>query len=175
MSDQAPTLSLEALYSDHHPWLVGMLRRKLGNRDNAADLAQDTFLRVLANRNVEAILRPREYLATIARGLVTDAYRRQAVERAYLETLAARPEPVAISPEARAIVLETVLAIDRMLDELGPRTREIFLLVQFEELTYAQAGAKLGVSVTTVKNHMVRALTQCLLLAADQGVQVGRP
>ncbi|MGE8637502.1 MAG: sigma-70 family RNA polymerase sigma factor [Achromobacter sp.] len=167
MSDQAPALSLEALYSDHHPWLVSMLRRKLGNRDNAADLAQDTFLRVLANRNVDAILRPREYLATIARGLVTDAYRRQAIERAYLETLAARPEPVAISPEARAILLETVLAIDRMLDELGPRTRAIFLLVQFEELTYAQAGAKLGVSVTTVKKHMVRALTQCLLLAAD--------
>ena len=128
---------------------------------------RDTFLRVLANRNVDAILRPREYLATIARGLVTDAYRRQAIERAYLETLAARPEPVAISPETRAILLETVLAIDRMLDQLGPRTREIFLLAQFEELTYAQVGARLGVSLTTVKKHMVRALTQCLLLAAD--------
>lgn len=167
MSDQAPATTLEALYCDHHSWLVGMLRRKLGNGDSAADLAQDTFLRVLANRNVDAILRPREYLATIARGLVTDAYRRQAIERAYLETLAARPEPVAISPETRAILLETVLAIDRMLDQLGPRTREIFLLAQFEELTYAQVGARLGVSLTTVKKHMVRALTQCLLLAAD--------
>ena len=167
MSDQAPAPTLEALYCDHHSWLVGMLRRKLGNGDSAADLAQDTFLRVLANRNVDAILRPREYLATIARGLVTDAYRRQAIERAYLETLAARPEPVAISPETRAILLEPVLAIDRMLDQLGPRTREIFLLAQFEELTYAQVGARLGVSLTTVKKHMVRALTQCLLLAAD--------
>ena len=167
MSDQAPAPTLEALYCDHHSWLVGMLRRKLGNGDSAADLAQDTFLRVLANRNVDAILRPREYLATIARGLVTDAYRRQASERAYLETLAARPEPVAISPETRAILLETVLAIDRMLDQLGSRTREIFLLAQFEELTYAQVGARLGVSLTTVKKHMVRALTQCLLLAAD--------
>ena len=167
MSDQAPAPTLEALYCDHHSWLVGMLRRKLGNGDSAADLAQDTFLRVLANRNVDAILRPREYLATIARGLVTDAYRRQAIERAYLETLAARLEPVAISPETRAILLETVLAIDRMLDQLGPRTREIFLLAQFEELTYAQVGARLGVSLTTVKKHMVRALTQCLLLAAD--------
>ncbi|CUJ54564.1 sigma-70 family RNA polymerase sigma factor [Achromobacter xylosoxidans] len=167
MSDLVPAPTLEALYCDHHSWLVGMLRRKLGNGDSAADLAQDTFLRVLANRNVDAILRPREYLATIARGLVTDAYRRQAIERAYLETLATRPEPVAISPETRAILLETVLAIDRMLDQLGPRTREIFLLAQFEELTYAQVGSRLGVSVTTVKKHMVRALTQCLLLAAD--------
>jgi len=167
MSDLVPAPTLEALYCDHHSWLVGMLRRKLGNGDSAADLAQDTFLRVLANRNVDAVLRPREYLATIARGLVTDAYRRQAIERAYLETLAARPEPVAISPETRAILLETVLAIDRMLDQLGPRTREIFLLAQFEELTYAQVGSRLGVSVTTVKKHMVRALTQCLLLAAD--------
>ncbi|WMD20867.1 sigma-70 family RNA polymerase sigma factor [Achromobacter seleniivolatilans] len=167
MSDQAPALTLEALYCDHHPWLVGMLRRKLGNGDNAADLAQDTFLRVLMHRNADAIQRPREYLATIARGLVTDRYRRQTIERAYLETLAAQPEPVAVSPETRAIVLETVMAIDRMLDALGSRTREIFLLAQFEELTYAQIGAKLDVSVTTVKKHMVRALTQCLLLAAE--------
>lgn len=167
MSDLAPALTLEALYSDHHPWLVGMLRRKLGDGDNAADLAHDTFLRVLTHRNAEAIQRPREYLTTIARGLLTDRYRRLTIERAYLETLAARPEPVAISPETRAILLETVLAIDRMLDALGPRTREIFLLAQFEDLTYAHIGARLAVSVTTVKKHMVRALTQCLLLAAD--------
>ena len=35
------------LYSDHHGWLVGWLRRRLGNPCDAADLAQDTFVRVL--------------------------------------------------------------------------------------------------------------------------------
>ncbi|MBV8624203.1 MAG: RNA polymerase subunit sigma, partial [Herbaspirillum sp.] len=37
-------MSIEALYCDHHSWLQGWLRRRLGNSEQAADLAQDTFL-----------------------------------------------------------------------------------------------------------------------------------
>lgn len=153
------------LYADHHGWLNGWLRRKLGNQFDAADLAQDTFLRVLASRNAAAIEEPRKYLATIANGLVVDRFRRLSIEEAWLETLAARPEPLAVSPEARALILETLVAIDRMLDQLDPRTREIFLLAQFEGLTYAAIGTRLGVSVTTVKKHLARALAQCLILS----------
>ena len=36
---------VEVLYQDHHSWLTGWLRRKLGCPQNAADLAQDTFIR----------------------------------------------------------------------------------------------------------------------------------
>ncbi|NHC07649.1 RNA polymerase sigma-70 factor (ECF subfamily) [Azonexus fungiphilus] len=165
MACAAPSDSLSTLYRDHHGWLAGWLRRKLGNGHDAADLAHDTFLRILAARNAAAIEEPRKYLATIAKGLVVDRFRRQSIEAAWLETLAARPEPLAISPETRALILETLLAIDRMLDELGPRAREIFLLAQFEGLTYAAIGERLGVSVTTVKKHLARALAHCLILA----------
>lgn len=165
MACAAPSDSLSTLYRDHHGWLAGWLRRKLGNGHDAADLAHDTFLCILAARNAAAIEEPRKYLATIAKGLVVDRFRRQSIETAWLETLAARPEPLAVSPETRALILETLLAIDRMLDELGPRAREIFLLAQFEGLTYAAIGERLGVSVTTVKKHLARALAHCLILA----------
>lgn len=165
MACAAPSDSLSTLYRDHHGWLAGWLRRKLGNGHDAADLAHDTFLRILAARNAAAIEEPRKYLATIAKGLVVDRFRRQSIEAAWLETLAARPEPLAISPETRALILETLLAIDRMLDELGPRAREIFHLAQFEGLSYAVIGERLGVSVTTVKKHLARALAHCLILA----------
>ncbi len=42
------------LYQDHHGWLQGWLRRRLGCAENAADLAQDTFARLLASRRVPA-------------------------------------------------------------------------------------------------------------------------
>ncbi|WP_350649943.1 sigma factor, partial [Pseudomonas sp. HY13-MNA-CIBAN-0226] len=45
-----PSNPVEVLYNDHHHWLTGWLRRKLGCPDNAADLAQDTFIRVLSAR-----------------------------------------------------------------------------------------------------------------------------
>jgi len=41
---------LTTLYSEHHGWLFAWLRGKLGNRTEAADLAQDTFLRLLGKR-----------------------------------------------------------------------------------------------------------------------------
>lgn len=54
-----------------------------------------------------------------------------------------------------------------MLDGLGPRTRQIFLMAQLEELSYVEIGQRLGVSVTTVKKHLSKALLQCLLLVED--------
>ena len=157
---------LTTLYSEHHRWLFAWLRGKLGNRAEAADLAQDTFLRLLGKREAAALREPRGYLATIARGLLIDRYRRQALEQAYLEALAQQAEPTTISAETHAIIIETLLAIDRLLDRLGARTRAIFLLAQIEELSYVDISRRLGVSLPTVKKHLVRAYTECLMLAA---------
>ena len=93
-----------------------------------------------------------------------DLFRRRALEQAYLEVLAARPEPVDISPETRLQIIETLVEIDRLLDGLGGRTREIFLMAQLDGLSYVEIARRLEVSVTTVKKHAVRALTHCLLL-----------
>jgi RNA polymerase sigma factor (sigma-70 family) len=159
--------ALHLLYSDHHSWLQGWLRSRLGNSSDAADLAQDTFMRVLLARNAATIREPRTYLSSIARALLIDRFRRRALEDAYLAALAARPETLDISPETRLSLLETLSAIDDMLDGLGERTRSIFLAVQLEGLSYVAAGERLGVSVTTVKKHLVRAMTHCLLLVED--------
>lgn len=159
--------SFEALYVNHHGWLKSWLRGKVGNGFDAADLAQDTFMRVLKGANAQDIRQPRDYLSTIARGLVVDWYRRQALERAFLEALACRADSLSLSLEERAIMLETITQIDRMLDGLGARSRDIFLMAQLEGLGYAEIGQRMGVSVTTVKNHMVKAMTHCLALVED--------
>lgn len=159
--------AVHSLYQEHHNWLCGWLKKRLGCADNAADLAQDTFIRVLTLRKAAELREPRAYLSSIARSLMIDLFRRRALEQAYLETLAAIPEPLAISPETRALILETLMEIDRLLDGLGSRTREIFLLSQLDGLTYVEIGRRLGVSVNTVKKHAVRALTHCLLLLED--------
>ena len=120
---------------------------------------------MLGKRDAAPLREPRGYLATIARGLLIDRYRRQALEHAYLEALAQQAEPTMICAETHAII-ETLLAIDRLLDRLGARTRAIFLLAQIEELSYVDISRRLGVSLPTVKKHLVRAYTECLLLAA---------
>lgn len=156
--------ALHLLYREHNSWLKGWLRVRLGNAADAADLAQDTFIRVMTARNDAPIREPRGYLSAIARSLLIDKSRRRTIEQAYLFALAQRPEPVEVSPEVRLSIIEMLVQVDTLLDELGTRTRDIFLAVQLEGLSYVAAAQQFGVSVTTVKNHLIRATTRCLLL-----------
>lgn len=165
VGDLAKTDAVRVLYSDHHRWLQSWLRRKLGCTHSAADLAHDTFVRVLASRDVFGIREPRAYLSTIANGLVTDLFRRRELERSYLEVLASLPEPQMPSPETRALFLETLIAIDAMLDGMKPMVRQAFILSQIEGLTYAEIAARLRVTKRTVANYMAAALEHCYLLA----------
>lgn len=71
-----------------------------------------------------------------------------------------------ISEEDKALIIETLVAVDKALASLGTRTQRIFMLSQIEGLTYQQIAAELKVSLTTVKKHMVRALTECSLIMA---------
>ena len=165
--------SVQQLYSEHHGWLQGWLRGKLGCSEQAADLAQDTFVRVLAadqaQSKIEALNKPRSYLATIAQRLIVDFFRRRTLERAYLEALAQLPEPHAISPESRLLILETLHAIHAMLDGLSANAKQAFLLSQFDGMTYPAIATRLGVSVSSVKKYVANATEHCLLLAADLG------
>ena len=151
-----------ALYSNHHGWLLGWLCKKLGNAFDAADLTQDTFTRILASRDVSSLQEPRAYLTTVAKGLVVNWYQRQALERAYLEALAALPEQQAPSVEQRFIILETLYEIDAMLDALPPKVKRAFLLSQIEGLKYEDIAQQLNVSLITVKRYMKQAFLHCL-------------
>ena len=159
--------ALHALYSEHNGWLKNWLRARLGNASDAADLAQDTFVRVLKARNAQSIREPRSYLGSIAHALMVDKFRRRAVGQAYLAELAARPEQTVDSPETRLLILETLVAVDRLLDGLGERTRQVFLAVQLEGLSYSASAERLGISLNTVKKHLAKAMTHCLLLTDD--------
>lgn len=136
----------------------------MGNTFDAADFAHDTFVRILVDRNAQSIREPRTYLATVAGRVVVDHYRRRALERAYLDALALLPEPQAPSCEESAILLQTLHEIDDMLEGLGARLKQIFILSQFEGLSYAQIAIRLGVSVRTVNTDMARAVAHICLL-----------
>lgn len=159
----APHQHFNALYCEHHGWLQRWLGFKLGNASDAADLAHDTFLRLLGRSDLDTLREPRALLTTVAKGLLVNRFQRQALERAYLEALAALPAPLAISPEQRLLILETLHEIDAMLDALPPRVRHAFLLAQLDGLGYAEIAVRLGVSLITVKRYMKQAFLQCLL------------
>ncbi len=160
-ADSVQQQQVHLLYAEHHGWLHAWLRKRLGNSFDAADLAHDTFLRVLT-KDVPLVMRePRALLTTIAQGMVANLYRRQKIERAYLDALTMLPEAHAISPEARAIMLETLVEIDSLLDGLSPLVRKAFLLSQLDGLAQAEIAERLSISIPTVKRYIAKAVAQC--------------
>ncbi|MFN3885507.1 MAG: sigma-70 family RNA polymerase sigma factor [Aquabacterium sp.] len=159
--EPAQLQQIATLYADHHGWLQGWLRRKLSCSFDAADVAQDTFMRLLARREPPNTREPRALLSTIARGLVIDRWRRRELEQAWLETLASLPEPESPPPESRLMFLEALIEIDRMLDTLKPDVRTAFLLAQLDGLTCPQIARQLGVSLATAERHVAKGLRAC--------------
>ncbi len=156
-------MNVQDLYCDHHQWLVGWLRRRLRCRDDAADLAQDTFVRVLDRpRDLTGVRKPRAWLTTIAHGILVDHVRHKDLERAYLEAVAHLNESETPSPEKRVLLIETLLRIDAMLEGLNPKVRSAFLLSRLEGMTYPEIAVHLGVSLSSVEKYMAAAIRHCL-------------
>lgn len=153
--------AIGSLYQDHHTWLFRLLNRKLNNSADAADLAQDAFINLLKKpKHFADNCGARNYLSRVASGLCVDFWRRQQVERAYVEVLTLRPEAVAISPEQQHDLLETLFEIDKLLSQLPDKVANVFILAQLDGLSYQQIATKQGISLRSVNNYMAIALVK---------------
>lgn len=166
--DPAITQRLHLLYRNHHGWLYNWLRGRLGNAADAADLAQDAFLRLLLRpRDFDGFDGERAYLSTMARGLCIDLWRRREIEQAWAAAQAARPEAVQPSAEHRAIVIETLCEIDAMLSRLPWRAAEAFIMAMAYGMTDAEIAVELQVSDRMVRKYVAQAMLHCISLQAQ--------
>ena len=156
--------AISALYSEHHSWLFGWLRRKLGCAHNAADLAQDTFARILNARESVATLRePRAFLSTTARRLIIDQSRRKKIENAYLQELALTAQALEgfQSPEQILTTLEALEQIAFILEGMHEKARQAFVLYYLDGMTQCEIARQLSLSDRTVRKYLIQALLHC--------------
>ncbi|MFH6569017.1 MULTISPECIES: sigma-70 family RNA polymerase sigma factor [Pseudomonas] len=156
--------AITELYCEHHGWLFGWLRRKLGCAQNAADLAQDTFTRILNARESVATLRePRAFLSTTARRLIIDQVRRKQIENAYLQELALTAEALEgfQSPEQILTTLEALEQIAFILEGMQDKARQAFVLYYLDGLTQSEIARQLELSDRTVRKYLIQALLHC--------------
>jgi RNA polymerase sigma factor (sigma-70 family) len=143
----------------------------VGSREEARDLAQESFFRLWRTREgLDPNTNPARFLYTILRNLARDRLRHQAVEQ--------RPHPhLELSDviQAGPLVAEDgedpddlQVLVQQALETLSPRQREIVLLRWRRHLTYEQIGTELGIAPSTVSAHMQRAIAQLKLLLASQ-------
>jgi len=172
-SNAALQHDMHTLYNDHHGWLLGWMRRRLGCTETAADLAHDVFLRLIlkpAPRGFASAGEVRAYLRTMANGMCINLWHRREIEQAWLETLAARPEPVVTSAEHQAMVLEALHEVGTMLLQLPPKVARAFLLTEACQMQQKDVAEELGVTTRMVRKYLAQAMLQCMRLEARQTV-----
>nr|WP_269325934.1 sigma factor-like helix-turn-helix DNA-binding protein [Chromobacterium aquaticum] len=149
------------MYLDHHSWLCGLLQRKLGNPNDATDLAHDIYLHLIQKGRIPPAEESRCHLAQIAKGKVIDLLRRRRLEARYLESQALQPEPRAQSEEARALLKEEIKGVDLALMGKSFKVCQALLLSRLNGMSYGDIAAELQVSVSSVEKYVALGLQAC--------------
>lgn len=166
------TADVVRIYDDVSTELHGLLYQKLGNRQEAEEIAQEAFERLCSVVEREDINDVRRYFFTMAKRLALNALRRREVEKAYVirersvQSLHLAVEP---NPEQLAVAEEMLSQARATLSSLPSKTRHVFLLHRFEAYTYQEIADQLGMSKKSVEYHMNRALSAIVAAVGDGG------
>jgi len=150
--------SLTELLIRERPALLRRVQRILGGDNGAEDVIQAVWFKARGDDDSQAIDNPRAYLYRLAANLATD-HGRESTRRSRLlaDHYLWGPDEV-ISTEEQVMAQDE---LQRVLDAAGhlpEPTRTIFRLNRLQGLTQAEIARRLGVSVTTVENHVRTAL-----------------
>ena len=140
--------------------LAAYFRRRIRNASEVEDLVQEVFLRLTVRGTPDHADHASAYIFQIAASVLADRYRRRTVRRA--------DEHVPLDPDLRGeqdfdaariyAGKQALNAAAAALMTMPERTRTIFLLRRIDGLRHQAIAKQLGLSVSAVEKHMVRAI-----------------
>jgi RNA polymerase sigma-70 factor (ECF subfamily) len=149
-------------FSRYAAELHRFLLRRLRRPEDADDLAQEVFLRLLRRENAELVRKPQAYLFGIAAHVVREfrMYTEREQERLTFDSQElehAAEHPPDPAPDELAEQLNFECALTRALDLLPPTHRAVLLLVKRDGLSHEEAARLTHLSVHTVEKYIVEA------------------
>lgn len=150
--------ALAEIARNHHSALVRFLALRTGSVEDAKEIVQEAYAKVLALDRPGTISFLVGYLWRIAANLAIDRAR-QLVTRARLGDVALQPARACV-PSAESVVesRQRLAIVERAIAELPPRCREAFLLRVVEGQRFAQIGRDMGITERMAKVHVARAM-----------------
>lgn len=152
--------AVEQLFRDHNQRLLRFLTARLSNHQEAREIAQEAYVRLLQLDQSQAIGFLRAFLFKTAANLATDRLRHRRVVR-HVQELDSTEFDVFGPPEGKVAAEQDLDVLKTALEELPPRCREAFLLARLSDLTSDQIARRVGVSTRTIREYVVRATVHC--------------
>jgi RNA polymerase sigma-70 factor (ECF subfamily) len=152
---------VEKLFARHRDALQAFIYRRIRTKPDAADLAQEVYLRMLRVTDTEAIRNPEAYLYTVAANLLKEhavADRRQA---GAVRVDDAEPPSGWSSVDGSLDTSRRIERLREVLGQLPPKCRAAVVLHYRYELSYQEIATRLEVSPNMVKKYLAQALIHC--------------
>ncbi|CAN5503268.1 sigma-70 family RNA polymerase sigma factor [soil metagenome] len=148
------------MYRTEAGGLIRFLRRRLGGSDEAEDLAQEAFARFLRASPATQIQTPQAYLRRIACNLLKDRAERVSTKISQMSVSIDQglDQPGHYDQHRELAAREELAHYQGVLEQLEPRTLEIFLLHRVEGYTHKEIAQRLGMNIWNVKRKMVKAI-----------------
>ena len=147
---------LQQLYEEHQPSLLSFGTFLLGSREDALEIVNDVFLSLWKNRKTfSAIKNLKSYLFSSVKNRSINHFKKKKLEVTHLW-----PENEASTFRADAIIEEKEHKdmLNRLMNELPPKCRQIFVMSRIDQFSYGEIAELLDLSIKTVENQMGKAL-----------------
>jgi RNA polymerase sigma-70 factor (ECF subfamily) len=162
LSDYSTAEGLWA-FRQYYDELLGFLTARLGCREQAADVVQETYVRVLSMANHDAVAQPRAFLYKTALNLTVDLFRKQRLRAEHTVDLEQAHDVPSGAPDQEAILegKRQLQLLREAVAELPPKCRQVFLMHKFMHVPHHELAERLGISKNMVERHVMKALAHC--------------
>lgn len=166
------TQALAEVARQQHAPLLRFLTQRTGSVEDAKEIAQDAYVKVLAVERQTSIASLASYLWRSALNLMTDYGRRRGVRERFAQVVRVEAEQVAPSAEVVVDARQRLELIERAVGELPPRCRDAFRLRVVQGRPFDEVGREMGISGRMAKIYVARTLAYlhaCLEESDAQG------
>jgi RNA polymerase sigma factor (sigma-70 family) len=164
VEQERASLSVHEVIRRHHDSLIRFLRQRLRVKDDAADVAQEAYIRMMQYEGSREIHSPSSMLFRIAINVANDLGRSEQARRINDQTSIDGMDLACGTPTVeREIAAEQDLTLlYDAIENLPPKCQRVFLLSRVQDMTYPQIAAHCGISVKMVEKHIGHALAICM-------------
>jgi RNA polymerase sigma factor (sigma-70 family) len=159
--DAAQPETVEQLFREHNNSLLRFLAVRLGSQQEAREIAQEAYVRLLNLHTPGAVSYLRAFLFKTASNLAIDRLRTRRYRERTTSWEFFEKRPAATTPEQDLSGKQELQRLQRLLDELPPKCQRAFVLNKFHGMDAYAIAKEMKITDRMVRSYIVRALVHC--------------
>jgi len=156
---QGDKKAFEYLYNYYSPKVYNFCKKLYLSSDQAEEMVQNVFIVVWEHRGqIDPDKSFSSYLFTIAKNRILDSYKKKVINQAYINYTLFHQKDFNFVTEEKIYFDEMNLQVEKAIEDLPERCREVFNLSRKDELSYKEIAEKLDITESTVNTQISKAI-----------------